>query len=268
MAIKGYTGWAAYVNRIILDATTITLGENAVLQDTNVSGTRRSMLRGLFVPEKYSVVMEFDWEHVNQTTGLTELQMFYEWYKYDHRYGTVPFEFPKILYSPQTGVAGIDERESTGDRKLIYNQTEFYKITSTVEGSKRGSDVQVKMTWESVYSGNINVIREPKAITTISANGLEGYVDVLFSHIGSTVPVSSNFNIYIDDSLTATAITGSFYDNKNTFRLYFSLEPFSASQDEAHELTISYSDNEYTLPRDTLTCYFVVGDDNVYYTQP
>lgn len=218
MAISGYIGWSTYVNKVILDSTTITVGKNATKSDELLNGWRRTKLRTLNVPDEYSVLMEFNWldevvdPTTNVSTGKTELQHFYDWYKYKHKFGTIPFEFPKILYSPQTGIKVYDEDAAN---KVV--ETEYYKIVDAIEASKSGYCVQMKMTWQSVYGGTINISDTTAKVSNIEAT--DGYVDIYFSTLADTIPVSGDFTIYIDD--TETTVTGSFYNNSYTLRLYF-----------------------------------------------
>ena len=125
MAVQNYTGWATGVNRIILDSTSFTFGENALKNDELENGLKRSKKRSAFCPDKFSVKMAFNWvdEVILHTydaqgniltdipTGKTEFQLFTEWYKYQHKYGSVPFEFPRILYSQNTCTAPQNNRE-------------------------------------------------------------------------------------------------------------------------------------------------------------
>lgn len=76
MAIQNYIGWPPYVNRIILDSTTIKVGNNALKVDELENGLKRSIQKSAFVPEEYSVTMDFNWIDIVPGTGKTELQLF------------------------------------------------------------------------------------------------------------------------------------------------------------------------------------------------
>lgn len=228
MIINGYTGWSSYCNKVVLDSSTVTVGENATKTDELDSGLKRSKMRGMYCPDKYSVVMEFDWYN-KQSNGKTEYQNFLEWYKYEHKYGTVPFEFPSILYSPNTGIKIYDDVNNGN------SYVEYYKITSAIEGEKSGTFVKIKMTWESVYTGIIQV--EKPSLSSIShLSGKNGYIDVHFTNVSSVEPTSSDFTIYEND--TQIAIKGYAYSGM-VARLYY-----TAFDDYLeHTLTISNHTN-------------------------
>lgn len=222
--VNGYVGWATNVNRVILDSTTITVGENAIKTDELDSGLKRTKLRGSYTPDKYSVVMEFDWLNKIPGTDRTEYQLFLEWYKYVHKFGTIPFEFPSILYSPESGIKTIDAENNN-------STVEYYKITAALEGSKSGTKVQVKMTWETVYGGVVSI---PDSVDTVmSVNAKNGYVDINYSSIGSISPTSAEFTLYIDGAETEK--TGFYYDGHKVARIYFA--PLSDSK--LHTVTFS-----------------------------
>lgn len=220
MAVEGYIGWASHVNKVILSDTTLTFGENATRTDELESGGKKTSLKGSFVPDKFNVVMYFEADENASytepngnivTLDKTEFQLFIEWYKYRHKYGTVPFEFPKIVYSPQTGIKVIDDN-------LKNTFVEYYKITSAVEGSKVGSLIQVKMTWESVYGGVITISSDKPAIKGISKL-TSNYIDITFSQIADTEPTKDYFALYIDD--TKIDMAGFYFDGAYVARIYF-----------------------------------------------
>ena len=215
MAIQEYIGWPVGVKRVILDSTTLTFGENALKKDELESGGKRTRQKGNYVPDTYSVTMSFDWLHhvfINGVdTGKTEFQLFMEWYEYRHKYGEVPFEFPSIIYSKNTGILIYD----TVDKGI--KSVEFYRITSAVQGAKSGEHVQVTMTWETVYGGTVSIATSLPAVVGISAT--KKFVDVLFSDVSETAPVSSQFTVYLGDNVLTK--TGFYYDNEKTIRIYY-----------------------------------------------
>lgn len=228
MAINGYIGWSSHCNRVILDSTSISIGEGATRSSELEYGNKRTSLKSMFIPDKYSVVMEFEWDKKDQY-GKCELQYFYEWFKYKHKCGTVPFEFPKILYSPNSGIRVIDD-------KYGYGAVEYYKITSAVNGKKSGTKVQVEMTWETVYGGQISIKEPEPAVNFIESEN--GFLDIYYSFIGDLVPVMQDFTIFVDNSERTKK--GIYYDGFNTVRIYF--EPLSSEKSIAtHEVTFSYS---------------------------
>lgn len=208
MAIQNYIGWATNVNKVILDSTNILIGKDAIRKEEGINGKKNPSLKGSYVGDEFSVVMDFNYVDKVGNTGKTEYQLFYEWYKYRHKFGTVPFSFPQILYSPQTGVAIEDSNPCA---------YEFYKITSAVDGSKRGHDIRVKMTWESVYSGVVQVDTPVVEISRIGA--IKGnYIDVVFTQVADTEPNSSEFKLFINDK--EVSLEGFWY-SAGVARLYY-----------------------------------------------
>jgi len=226
MAVQTYIGWATGVNRTILDSTSFTFGEDALKNDELENGLKRSRKRGAFCPDKYPVKMVFDW--VNEVvlhrydahgqiipgqdihTGKTEFQLFTEWYKYKHKYGSVPFEFPRLLYSQNTGIVIVDEQANN-------TTVEYYKITSAVNGSKSGECIEVDMTWESVYGGVVEIEQTLPEIAGLVATPT--YCDVMFVEVSDTAPVAQMFTLYIDN--VQTEMTGFCYDGSKTARIYY-----------------------------------------------
>jgi len=219
--IQGYTGWPTGVNRIIEDSSNITLGENALKNDELENGLKRSRKRGAFCPDKFSVKMRFNWvDEViinNQNTHKTEYNLFTDWYKYIHKYGSVPFEFPKILYSQDTGILIYDTVEN-GPINV-----EYYKITSAVPGNKSGDDIVVDTTWEAVYGGIVDIATQTPLVLGCSAKA--DYIDIEFSALGTTAPTSQMFTVYSGSTEGSTdntvTIKGFYYDNANTVRIYY-----------------------------------------------
>ena len=211
MAIQGYIGWPTDVNRIIIDSSTFTLGENAVKSDELESGLKNTVMKGGYAPDRYNVTMSFNWVDVIPGRGRTEFELFTEWYKYRHKFGSVPFEFPKLLYSSNTGIKiydTVDKREGL---------VEYYKITSSVPGKKSGDEIEINMTWETVYAGTVSIDTPLPEIVGIQAT--TKYVDVFFSAVSDTAPVHDQFNVYIDDSLVT--MSGFCYDGSKTVRIYY-----------------------------------------------
>lgn len=226
MAVQTYIGWATGVNQTVLDSTTFTFGENALKTDELENGLKRSRKRSAFNPDKFPVKMVFDWVnevvlHVYDVngnydpaqdihTGKTEFQLFTEWYKYRHKYGSVPFEFPKILYSQNTGITVIDEQANN-------STVEYYKITSAVNGNKSGECIEVDMTWESVYGGIVEITQTPPEVVGLIAT--TDYCDIMFAEVSETAPVAQMFTLYIDN--TQTEMSGFCYDGSKAARIYY-----------------------------------------------
>ena len=77
--IENYIGWPTKVSQVILSDTSISMGEEATNTDSLQSGVKRTELKGGYIPDKYSVVMEFEWEApLEAGTDKTEYQRFCE----------------------------------------------------------------------------------------------------------------------------------------------------------------------------------------------
>ena len=244
MAIQDYIGWATGVNRIIIDNTSITLGENALKTDELENGLKRSIKRGAFCPDIFQVKMRFNWVKdviINGTnTHKNEYQLFTEWYKYYHKYGSVPFEFPKIIYSQDTGIMIYDTVENGP------TNVECYKITSAIPGNKSGEDVEVDMTWQTVYGGEIQIEPSTPQINDCFANA--NYLDITFSSLGSTSPTSQMITVYSgDQNAQNTVVTkkGFYYDNANTMRVYYNTLPSGTV------MTFAFNYPNYTVAKGT-----------------
>lgn len=245
MAVQNYIGWATGVNRTIYDDTSFTFGENALKNDELENGLKRSRKRGAFCPDKYPVKMYFDW--VNEVilhrydshgeiipgqdihTGKTEFQLFTEWYKYRHKFGSVPFEFPHILYSQNTGITVVDEHANN-------STVEYYKITSAVNGNKSGESIEVNMTWESVYGGLVEI--ETSTPQVVGLIGTVSYCDILFSEVSETAPVAQMFTLYINN--IATDMLGFCYDGSKSVRIYYN--PITPG----NNTSVTFSINNYS----------------------
>lgn len=239
--IENYIGWQSYVNKIILSTSTINSGENATVTENLESGGKRTELKGGYISDKYNVVMEFECDELIDSVNKSEYQLFMEWYKYKHKYGSVPFEFPKILYSPQSGITILDNS---------YNNTavEYYKITSAVQGQKSGSKIQVNMTWETVYGGITQIEGENASVNGISRATTE-FMEISFGSTADTEPISDLFTVYIDDA--AVTKTGFYYDGNGTVRIYYAGE---VTGTESHIVTFAMrSYGNTTIAKDTFS---------------
>ena len=216
--IENYIGWPTKVSQTILEDTSISMGEEATNTDSLQSGGKRTELKGGYVADKYNVVMEFEWESpMEGETEKTEYQRFCEWYKYEHKYGSVPFYFPKILYSPLTGIV-ITDNERFDEPEVC----EYYKITSGISNAqKSGSKMRITMTWESVFGGIVQVgpgtpAVNPNLVIT------ETTADVIFTTESSTIPNINNFTLKDTfNSQEATVQKTGFAYQDGTARLWF-----------------------------------------------
>ena len=199
------------------------MGENALKTDELENGHKRSIKRGAFNPDKFNVVMRFDWTETVTGTDKNEFQLFQDWYKYRLKYGSVPFEFPKILYSPDTGIY-VNDSLDNGNMLC-----EYYKITSAVPGQKSGNDVEVNMTWETVYGGTVNIETPLPAIVGIEAHYT--YVDIYFSEVSDTAPTHDNFILWLNDQIVTPV--GFCYDGSLTARIYYQQIPHGTATIQA-----------------------------------
>ena len=225
MIVQEYTGWPTGVNSIVLDGSSVKIGEGALKNDTLESGLIRGSLRNSYVPDVFPVTMEFDWE-IKDEQGETEYTRFIKWYKYIHKFGLIPFEFPQILYSPVTGITVVDINSQS-------YKVEYYKITSAIEGSKSGTKVKMNMTWKSVYSGVVQVETQPEQIHDLLL--FDNHCSIIFSSLSNVNPVSNNFKIYIDNFDVETEKLGYFYNDAIASIYFPPLTPGS------HSITFEYN---------------------------
>ena len=215
--IENYIGWPVGVSKVILSESSITMGDGATNTDNLESGGKRTELKGGYISDKYSVVMEYEWEAPMSQSGKTEYQAFCEWYKYKHKFGSVPFVFPKIVYSPQTGIEILDNPQNEPE------YFEYYKITSGISNAQRsGSKMKISMTWETVYGGIVQYTDPALNENNVSVSAKAKYVDVSISNIpyGTPAPTAGNFTIKIDNQ--STAITASYFDDDTgNMRLWY-----------------------------------------------
>lgn len=159
-------GWPLGVNKIIIDSTTLDLGEGTVENDLEV-GQTESWLKSSCIPETINVTMDFDFFEKDED-GLSEFDRFNRWFKFVHKYGTVPFEFPTIY---KTG------RET--------KSLSTYRIKKSPSYQKRGLCNRASMVWEEVFKEIINI---PNVETSI----VQGYAENgTFSIILNQTPATS-----------------------------------------------------------------------------
>lgn len=232
--IENYIGWPVGVSKVILSDTSITMGENATNTDNLESGGKRTDLKGGYISDKFSVVMEFEWESpMSQSDPKTEYQHFCEWYKYKHKFGSIPFCFPKILYSPYTGIVVLDDR----DEPEYY---EYYKITSGISNAQRsGSKIRITMTWETVYGGTVQITQPSLDSEDVLVSATSKYVDVTIVNIpnGTSAPVSGDITVSIDD-VSKTIKAAYFDDETGNMRLWFN--EVTTAGEHSVDVTVNY----------------------------
>ena len=131
-------GWPVNVNQIIIDSTTLDLGEGTVEQEMQ-NGKTETWLKSSCIPETINVTMDFDFFEKDEN-GLTEFDRFTRWFKFKHKYGTVPFEFPTIY--------------KTGREITSYST---YKIKGSPKFSKRGLAQRASMVWTEDFKEFVNI---------------------------------------------------------------------------------------------------------------
>lgn len=228
-----YCSWDVDVNKVIIDSTSVVVGEKATVTDEIESGgITKSRLVSSNPPDKFSVIMEFDFVKPKRN-GYTELDLFYIWYKNQHKFGTVPFMFPAILLNSnrQKGLSQEDLKyiiEGKIARGEPVNETdivkhEYYRITSQVEGSKSGNSQQIKMTWETYATGVIQVEDESVSIDHIEATN--GSVEVILTDKPNYEPQMATWEVLCTNVNTQTtsqlSITNIFFDGEQTAILFF-----------------------------------------------
>ena len=219
-----YIGWATNVNKEILESTSITVGEGAVVEDSlETGGQKKSRLARATTPDKYSVKMAFNCIDKGND-GYTESERFWAWYKYRHCYGVNPFLFPAILINSnrqegtsQEDIAHIVERISNGDITAKLPDNEYYVIKSAAEGNKSGHDLEVNMTWETYATGVISVPDDTVTVDHIEAHN--GYVDIVLTGTPTTEPTTLTWPMTING--LAEPVTLCTFDGNVTVRYYF-----------------------------------------------
>lgn len=194
MANLTYCGWARNVNRIILDSTNITVGDGATVSDSlENGGLKKSRLQSSNPPDRFQVTMAFDFSKPVYN-GYTELDLFYQWYKNVHKFGTVPFEFPSILINSNRQT-GYSQEEISFSLDNIPDR-EFYCITSAIEGSKEGLSQKVTMTWETYATSTIQVEDEEYTVDDYSVSE-NGYIHILLTSDPppQTLPSSATWTV-------------------------------------------------------------------------
>lgn len=168
--------WPNLVNQRILDSTNITVGDTGFVDNQSDSKNfSERYLTSLYSPDTYSVSMDFDWlkrtddmgnevpEYIGKELNpaykyaKTEYERFIHWYKFVHKRGVNPFEFPSIA---KFNINGSTEMAR-------------YKITSAISQQKSGFCFRVTMTWEEVFAYTINLTQRKGTIDhTEAENGV------------------------------------------------------------------------------------------------
>lgn len=224
-----YIGWASNVNKDIIDSTSITVGEGATVEDSlEAGGQKKKRLVSASPADRYAVTMRFDFVEKG-SDGLTELERFYTWYKYRHCYGVNPFLFPAILINSnrqygesQETVEHIIQRIANGDPTARLPDNEYYIITSAVEGSKSGTDLELNMTWETYATKPFTIPDDISEIDHIEAEN--GYIDVSLTFPPTEEPTPITWNVMISkDGGEAVPLIIDYctYDGNINARLYF-----------------------------------------------
>lgn len=225
-----YTSWPVNVNRRIIDSTNVTVGEGAVITE-QIEGSPNNRRRMLCAnpPDKYSVTMHFNCYDKDES-GLTEKDRFFNWYKGIHKYGTVPFEFPSILFNSNL-------KESYDTEEVARGKIPFYEkyiITSAVSGQKHGFDVEVTMTWETFATGIYEVPYTKSVVDAIEFHN--GYAIVSLANVGKTVPITENFSVEMDDVACKYGV----YSNETDSTFVYVIYP-KITDDNSHTVKITLS---------------------------
>lgn len=236
-----YIGWAKYVNRRIIDSTTVTVGEGAVQSDSIENSPKSKRRMTVFnAPDKFQVTMHFNcYEKIyydengnalpSSLYGTTEKDRFFKWYKTEHKCGVNPFEFPSILWNSNQ-VDSINEEEVA---RGLLPSFEHYIITSAVEGSKHGDDIEVKMTWETYSTDEYEVPYESiPELVSISAH--DGYAVATLATASRTNLDSSAFTARIN----STNYSQVFSDDVKSRQIYIIYPKISDDGEHVVEITL------------------------------
>lgn len=172
-------GWPANVNKVIIDSTTIAAGEASV-ENTTESGLVDVYLKSSFVPDVINVTMDFDFFEKDEN-GLTEYDRFMRWFKFVHRHGTRPFEFPTIA---KYGKENLAEMSS-------------YRIVSPPQQQKRGLAFRTTMTWKEEFKEIVRVAVPVFDIDSFYAEN--GILTVAYTSIPSETPTTTKYSFSLSD---------------------------------------------------------------------
>lgn len=75
-----YINWPDDVNIVILDSTSLTVGDGATVVDDTDGGRKLVRLKTSSCPDTHQVSMDFNWTEKDEN-GLTEWDRFWLWYK-------------------------------------------------------------------------------------------------------------------------------------------------------------------------------------------
>lgn len=214
--------WANLVNTRIIDSTQIIIGEKGYLENaSDTENFTERQLTSVYSPDTFNVVMDFDWANKLDDEGniieenedgyedaKSEFDRFVEWYKYDHKRGVNPFEFPSI---------------SKFNTKYPL-KTSQYRITSSLQPQKSGYSMRVSMTWQEVYSGIISIPDSTATIDHIESKE-NGVLYVIYTDvIPSDYPTITNSAMYytsnesvLESGITAGATYSDFDDFVTTY---------------------------------------------------
>ncbi len=193
-----HISWASNVNKTILDSAQVTVGENALKQDSLESNRKKTRLSCSLPPKIFQVTMDFDWLE-KDINNLTEKDRFLNWYQYKLKYGANCFQFPSVLLGENKGV------------------TEWYRITSAVQGQKSGNSERFTMTWESVFEGTITIPDVSVSLERVSVN--KSYIELVFTDVPDLYPTTNDVIIKVDNvAITPLSISC----NKNRTRIFIS----------------------------------------------
>lgn len=240
--------WATGVNRIVLNETSITVGQNALQTSSTENGSEQSLLRSSGVPDQYNVSMYFSnstkdafyLNHVDSNGNhITEWQAFLNWFKYEIEMGTLPFYFSSI-----------------GD--VSGNTTAIYKIISSglPKGTPNGEYIKCTMTWAEQINEVMNYSQAK--IVGDYLDFTENTIEFHFNEEPTTVPQKSDFEILFstEDESVIGSITVEYleYDGYKTCVLrYDETELSNKCAGQTIKIQVSYSDTSvagyYIVPK-------------------
>lgn len=187
--------WRTDVNTKILDSTSITVGENAWVEDSSSNGFKQRRPNSLVNSTKFQVTMDFNWLD-KDSNGNSEFDRFVNWYKYRHEYGSNPFYFESISRFNINGpIIGSD-----GNPIMCQ-----YKITSAPQFQKSGFCMRCTMTWEEVYAGIIQAEIPEFSVDYINAE--RGSIYVTYTQIPSEVPSPATHEFFYSSNITSKNIS-------------------------------------------------------------
>lgn len=220
--------WPKNVNQIVIDDAQLDFGTEALVTDTLENGLKRSRLSLTNPPDKFSFSMDFDWTIASMDAdGLTEKDRFIQWYKYRHKFGSNPFQFPNIILG------------SENDKSYCY-----YTIEKATPGQKHGDCVRFKLTFKEYVSSKISI---PYTNGIDHLEVTNGVINIVLRNVPLNTPSKDSFNIQCINENGETEDLDILYwsfDEYKTVKVGFT--PLTSTNPTKNTITVSFMNTSYS----------------------